>query len=88
MSFKKFNRLKFDRKIKKNNPKNLTNSLHKNKMTVTVHHLIHHRTVKKKKKNNKEKSKKDKRKNVGKENKTDLNKICKLKSKLIWLKKE
>lgn len=56
-------------------------------MMDKVHHLIHLQIVKKKKKSNKDKNNIDKRRNVGNVNKTDHNKICKLKLKLIWLKK-
>ena len=57
-------------------------------MMVTVHHQILPHKVKEKKKNNKDKNNKGKRKNAEKGNKIDHSKICKLKSKPTWLKKE
>lgn len=53
-----------------------------------VHHQILLLTVKNKKKSNKDKNNIVKKRKEDKDNKIDLNKICKLKFKLIWLKKE
>ncbi len=57
-------------------------------MTGKVHHQTLLLTVKNKKKSNKDKNNIVKKRKEDKDNKIDLNKICKPKFKLIWLKKE